>query len=144
LAAVARALAHCALGGAAANIASHPLFLFHALLFVHGPNQASAGPFGERLAPRDPGEFANMNWDQVEGNWKQMKGLVAKKWGKLTEDDLAVAKGNRQLLEGRIQERYGIAKEIAEKELDEFLHADPAEVSKGGDPVTTETLKQGM
>lgn len=89
-----------------------------------------------------------MNWDQVEGNWKQMKGLLAQKWGKLTDDDLAVAKGSRQTLEGRIQERYGIAQQAAEKQLDDFLreHDDP--VSAGGategEPVTTETLKIGM
>jgi uncharacterized protein YjbJ (UPF0337 family) len=89
-----------------------------------------------------------MNWDQVEGNWKQMKGLLAQKWGKLTDDDFAIAKGNRQTLEGRIQERYGIAKEAAEKQLDDFLreHENPnsAEVAREADPVTTETLKIGM
>jgi uncharacterized protein YjbJ (UPF0337 family) len=86
-----------------------------------------------------------MNWDQIEGNWKQMKGLVAKRWGRLTDDDLEIAKGNRQLLEGRVQERYGIAKEAVEKELDEFLHSTgDSEVATQGGPITTETLKQGM
>jgi uncharacterized protein YjbJ (UPF0337 family) len=64
-----------------------------------------------------------MNWDQVEGNWKQMKGAVKKQWGKLTEDDLTIAKGNAEALGGRLQERYGISKEQAKKEMDEFIKA---------------------
>ena len=89
-----------------------------------------------------------MNSDQLEGNWKQMKGLLALKWGKLTEDDFAVANANRQILAGRIQERYGIEKESAEKQLEEFLREQEnprsAEVAREGGPVTTETLKIGM
>lgn len=61
-----------------------------------------------------------MNWDQLEGKWKQMKGHVRKKWGKLTDDDFDVIKGKRQELSGKIQERYGIAKEEAEKQIGEF------------------------
>ncbi len=52
-----------------------------------------------------------MNWDQIEGNWKQFKGQVKEKWGKLTDQDLTVVKGQRDQLLGKIQERYGIAKE---------------------------------
>lgn len=61
-----------------------------------------------------------MNWDQIQGNWKQMTGKVKAKWGKLTDDDLTVIAGKRDELAGIIQERYGYAKEQAEKELDEF------------------------
>lgn len=64
-----------------------------------------------------------MNWDQVEGKWKQVKGQAKEKWGKLTDDDLNVIDGQRQQLVGRIQERYGIAKEAAEKQVDEFVKA---------------------
>jgi uncharacterized protein YjbJ (UPF0337 family) len=64
-----------------------------------------------------------MNWDQVEGKWKQFKGQAKEKWGKLTDDDLDVVNGRRQQLVGRIQERYGIAKEAAEKQVDEFVKA---------------------
>lgn len=64
-----------------------------------------------------------MNWDQVEGKWKQVKGEAKEKWGKLTDDDLNVIDGQRQQLIGRIQERYGIAKEAAEKQVDEFVKA---------------------
>ena len=58
-----------------------------------------------------------MNWDQVEGKWKQMKGSVKKQWGKLTDDDLEVIAGNKDQLVGKLQERYGISKEKAELEL---------------------------
>lgn len=64
-----------------------------------------------------------MNWDQVEGKWKQVKGHAKEKWGKLTDDDLNVIDGQRQQLIGRIQERYGIAKEAAEEQVDEFVKA---------------------
>lgn len=61
-----------------------------------------------------------MNWDQVKGNWKQFTGKVKEKWGKLTDDDLTTAAGHRDQLVGVLQKRYGIAKEKAEQELDEF------------------------
>jgi uncharacterized protein YjbJ (UPF0337 family) len=62
----------------------------------------------------------SMNWDQIAGNWKQFTGKVKEKWGKLTDDDLAVIGGKRDQLAGKLQERYGYAKEEAERELDEF------------------------
>ena len=61
-----------------------------------------------------------MNWDQVEGKWKQASGKVKEKWGKLTDDDLQRIAGKRDQLVGRIQERYGIAKEEAERQVEEF------------------------
>ncbi len=61
-----------------------------------------------------------MNWDQVKGNWTQIKGKVKEKWGKLTDDDLTRSRGRREQLAGKLQERYGIDKEQAERELDEF------------------------
>ena len=64
-----------------------------------------------------------MNWDQVEGKWKQYRGQAKEKWGKLTDDDLDVIDGRREQLVGRIQERYGIQKEVAEKQADEFIKA---------------------
>ncbi len=62
-----------------------------------------------------------MNWDQVEGKWKQYKGQMKEKWGKLTDDDFDVINGKRQQLVGKIQEHYGIAREEAEKQTDEFV-----------------------
>ena len=64
-----------------------------------------------------------MNWDQVEGKWKQYKGHVKEKWGKLTDDDLDVIDCKRQQLVGKIQEHYGLAKDAAEKQADEFVKA---------------------
>ncbi len=61
-----------------------------------------------------------MNWEQVRGNWNQMKGKVKQRWGDLTDDDLTRIEGNRDELVGRLQERYGYAKERAEEEADAF------------------------
>ena len=62
-----------------------------------------------------------MNWDQVEGKWKQSKGKFREQWGKLTDDDLTVISGKRDQLVGRLQERYGIAREEAERQADAFV-----------------------
>lgn len=62
-----------------------------------------------------------MNWDQIEGKWKQMSGKVREKWGKLTDDDLTAISGRRDQLVGKVQERYGLAKQAAEKQVDEFI-----------------------
>jgi uncharacterized protein YjbJ (UPF0337 family) len=64
-------------------------------------------------------QFA-MNKDQLEGDWTNLKGKIKEKWGKLTDDDLKVIEGKRDQLAGKLQERYGYAKEQAEKELKEF------------------------
>jgi uncharacterized protein YjbJ (UPF0337 family) len=61
-----------------------------------------------------------MNWDRIEGNWKQLKGKAKARWGKLTDDQFDVIAGKREQLVGRIQEKYGIAKEDAEKQVDQF------------------------
>jgi len=61
-----------------------------------------------------------MNWDTIQGNWKQMKGSVQSEWGKLTDDEIDQAAGDRQVLVGKIQEQYGIAKDEAERQVDDF------------------------
>ncbi|QDS95704.1 hypothetical protein FF011L_45040 [Roseimaritima multifibrata] len=61
-----------------------------------------------------------MNWDQIEGKWKQVRGQAKEKWGDLTSDDLDKVAGKRDQLVGQIQERYGIAKDEAEKQVKEF------------------------
>ena len=61
-----------------------------------------------------------MNWDQVAGKWKQLKGSAKEKWGELTDDELDQAAGKRDQLVGKIQEKYGIGKEEAEKQVDEW------------------------
>ena len=64
-----------------------------------------------------------MNADQSQGKWKQSKGLVKEHWGKLTDDDLNVIDAQKDLLIGTIQERYGIGREAAEKQVDEWNDA---------------------
>jgi uncharacterized protein YjbJ (UPF0337 family) len=64
-----------------------------------------------------------MNWDQISGEWKQFTGELKVRWGKLTDDDLKVIGGKRDKLAGKLQERYGYAKEQAERELDEFIES---------------------
>jgi uncharacterized protein YjbJ (UPF0337 family) len=61
-----------------------------------------------------------MNWDRIEGNWKQATGKVKEQWGKLTDDDIAFVNGKRDQLAGRIQERYGIGKDEAERQLSDW------------------------
>jgi uncharacterized protein YjbJ (UPF0337 family) len=61
-----------------------------------------------------------MNWDQIEGNWRQFKGKVRERWGKLTDDDLDVVAGKRDQFLGKIQERYGITKAEAQRQMDDF------------------------
>jgi uncharacterized protein YjbJ (UPF0337 family) len=67
-----------------------------------------------------------MNWDMIEGNWKQFKGHVKEKWGKLTDDNLDTIAGKRDQLAGKIQETYGITKDQAELQVKAFeqLHKD--------------------
>jgi uncharacterized protein YjbJ (UPF0337 family) len=64
-----------------------------------------------------------MNWNQVAGKWKQYKGQAKEKWGKMTDDDLDVIDGRRQQLVGKIQERYGLARDAAESQVDEFVRS---------------------
>jgi uncharacterized protein YjbJ (UPF0337 family) len=62
-----------------------------------------------------------MNWSQIEGNWKEIKGKAKQTWGRLTDDDLDKIAGKREELEGKIQKRYGITKDLAQKDVDEWL-----------------------
>ena len=61
-----------------------------------------------------------MNWDTVEGNWKQFTGKVKEQWGELTDDEITQINGKREQLSGKIQERYGIAKDEADKQIDDW------------------------
>jgi uncharacterized protein YjbJ (UPF0337 family) len=62
-----------------------------------------------------------MNWDQIKAEWKDLKGKARVQWGKLTDDDLAQAKGNREQLEAAVQKRYGVAKEEARSQVDKWV-----------------------
>ena len=61
-----------------------------------------------------------MNWDRIEGNWKQLKGVVQEQWGKLTDDQLDVIAGKRDQLAGKIQETYGVSKEEVENQISDW------------------------
>ena len=61
-----------------------------------------------------------MNWDRIEGNWKQVTGKAKEQWGKLTSDDFDVVAGRRDQLAGKIQERYGVAKDEAERQVNDW------------------------
>jgi len=62
-----------------------------------------------------------MNWNNVEGNWKEFKGRVKQQWGKLTDDDLTRIEGKRDELEGILQQRYGYAQDQTRREIDTWL-----------------------
>ena len=64
-----------------------------------------------------------MNWDQIEGTWRQFTGSARARWGKLTDNDWAIVAGKKDQLVGRIQVRYGIAKDEAEKQADQWSHS---------------------
>jgi uncharacterized protein YjbJ (UPF0337 family) len=61
-----------------------------------------------------------MNEDKIKGKWKQVSGTLQAQWGKLTDDDVQVAEGNSEYLEGKLQERYGIARDEAKKQIRDF------------------------
>ena len=61
-----------------------------------------------------------MNNDRIKGQWKQLAGKLKAKWGKLTDDDLKIAEGDSEYLAGKIQERYGVAKDEAKRQIDDF------------------------
>jgi uncharacterized protein YjbJ (UPF0337 family) len=61
-----------------------------------------------------------MNWDQIKGKWHEIKGSVRAKWGELTDDDIEELDGTREKMVGKIQQKYGVAKEEAEKQVDEW------------------------
>jgi uncharacterized protein YjbJ (UPF0337 family) len=78
---------------------------------------------GHAACSNSDGGFFIMNWNEVEGKWNQLKGTVREKFGKLTDDDIQVIAGKKDQFLGKLQERYGIARAQAEKELDTWLHS---------------------
>jgi uncharacterized protein YjbJ (UPF0337 family) len=85
---------------------------------THVANQVVCS--GDRRPTVYQPEESHMNWDRIEGNWKQFKGRVKEQWGKLTDDDIDVIAGKRDQLVGRIQESYGVTKDEAEQQVDKF------------------------
>jgi uncharacterized protein YjbJ (UPF0337 family) len=62
-----------------------------------------------------------MDWNRIQGSWKQMTGKIKQKWADLTDDDLQKAEGNREEFEGIIQQRYGLSKDAARKQIDDWM-----------------------
>jgi uncharacterized protein YjbJ (UPF0337 family) len=79
------------------------------------------GRSGRVLGPVRATTETDMDWNRVEGNWKQFKGMIREKWGQLTDDELDQMEGNREQFEGKIQEKYGIGKDQARQNVDDWL-----------------------
>jgi len=73
-----------------------------------------------------------MNWDQIEGKWKQLKGGARERWGKMTDDDWDQIAGKRDKLLGKLQERYGWSRDQADKDLSEWERSHERTLSGGG------------
>ena len=78
-----------------------------------------------------------MNKEQIEGNWMQLKGEIKRKWGLLTDDEITASEGRAEILVGKLQEHYGLVKEEAHREFDEFLN------KVGKHPVTSPEQRIG-
>jgi uncharacterized protein YjbJ (UPF0337 family) len=78
-------------------------------------------------------EKPTVNSDQFEGKWKQLKGSLKQRWGKLTDDDLTTLSGKKDELIGRLQQRYGITREQATREADEWASAAHSELDTTND-----------
>jgi uncharacterized protein YjbJ (UPF0337 family) len=87
-----------------------------------------------RLEPRSLTKRSTsiVNWNQLEGKWKQLRGNAKQHWGKLTDDDLTVINGSRDRLIGKIQERYGYAQEEAQRRADEWMRTVEEEPAMAG------------
>jgi uncharacterized protein YjbJ (UPF0337 family) len=77
-----------------------------------------------------------MDWNEVEGNWKRVKGKVKETWGKLTDSDLTAIGGHREELEGKLQERYGYTKDRVRKEIDDWQRSIAFDLNRTGDATT--------
>jgi uncharacterized protein YjbJ (UPF0337 family) len=89
---------------------------------------AAPAAFAQKIAPAQTSEpapaketFRTWTWNKVSGNWKRMKGSVKERWGKLTHNEIQEAQGRREALNGFIQSRYGIDRESADRQIDEWL-----------------------
>lgn len=83
-----------------------------------------------------------MDWNEVEGNWKQFTGKVKEKWGELTDDDVTAVNGKRENLLGKLQEKYGYAKDMAEREITDFARDLKASVAGSENDVRNTTLRR--
>ena len=84
-----------------------------------------------------------MNWDQVQGKWKQLRGSVKQKYGKLTDNDLDYIAGSHERFIGKLQERYGIAKEEAQMQVDQWMNTLAEAGAHPAGQERTETFRSG-
>jgi uncharacterized protein YjbJ (UPF0337 family) len=96
------------------------------LLAAGAQAQSPAAPAAAPPAKQEPVKpakesFRTWTWNKVSGNWKRMRGAVKEQWGKLTHNEIRAAQGRRDVLNGYIQTRYGIDREAADKQIDEWL-----------------------
>jgi uncharacterized protein YjbJ (UPF0337 family) len=87
---------------------------------LRGTLAARPAFFVDLADPPNSTGSTDMDWNRIEGNWKQMKGKIKQQWGKLTDDDLNIIAGRQEQLEGIIQERYGVEKDAARKQVEEW------------------------
>lgn len=71
-----------------------------------------------------------MNWNIIEGKWKETAGSIRERWGKITDDELQLLSGKREHLEGLIQQKYGVTQEDAAKQIDDWAHNLKEKISK--------------
>jgi uncharacterized protein YjbJ (UPF0337 family) len=94
------------------------MLLLVLLASLSSPARVAAAPLAAPVAGTiSPQDVRN----KIAGNWKILKGKLRERWGKLTKDDIAIAKGRAEILSGRIQARYGINKEEADRQIAEWL-----------------------
>jgi uncharacterized protein YjbJ (UPF0337 family) len=84
-------------------------------------NDISLANVARCTVPRFYRRELDMDWNRIEGNWKQLKGKIKEQWGKLTDDDIEKIAGKREQLEGKIQEHYGLDKDAARKHVDDWM-----------------------
>jgi uncharacterized protein YjbJ (UPF0337 family) len=93
-----------------------------AILALAGPATAQSPQPATTQAPASAKEpLRKVAWDKISGNWKRFKGSVRQRWGKLTSNEIQQAQGKREALNGFIQSRYGIDREAADRQIDEWL-----------------------
>jgi uncharacterized protein YjbJ (UPF0337 family) len=97
--------------------------MLSALLAAGAQAQTPAPPAAAPSAKPAPAKesFRSWTWNKVSGNWKRMRGAIKEQWGKLTHNEIRAAQGRRDVLNGYIQTRYGIDREAADKQIDEWL-----------------------
>ena len=94
-------------------------FVVTGAAFAQSPQPAPQAPSAKQVTGKEG--FRSWTWNKVSGNWKRMKGAVKQRWGRLTNNEVREAQGRREVLNGYIQTRYGIDRDAADRQIDEWL-----------------------